>query len=80
MSKNPRIKVVKYGWLGRAGQGSVVGWGLMAVVLVSWAFMTRPAASFSYTFVINAGVSFDNRVGILFVISASGLRKVQRGY
>jgi len=72
MSKNPRIKVVKYGWLGRA-----VWWGLMAVVLVSWAFMTRPAASFSYTFVINAGVSFDNRVGILFVITASGLRKVQ---
>jgi len=72
MSKNPRIKVVKYGWLGRA-----VWWGLMAVVLVSWAFMTRPAASFSYTLVINAGVSFDNRVGILFVITASGLRKVQ---
>jgi len=72
MSKNPRIKVVKYGWLGRA-----VWWGLMAEVLVSWAFMTRPAASFSYTLVINAGVSFDNRVGILFVITASGLRKVQ---
>ncbi|KAJ6885318.1 hypothetical protein NC651_026052 [Populus alba x Populus x berolinensis] len=47
MSKNPRLKVVKYGWLGRA-----VWWGFMVVVLVSWAFMTRPPPSFSYTFVI----------------------------